>query len=49
MKKENIDKEIAYWNDVKRSAEGEIDNLEKALKFNKAVLEMAVSKIQNEA
>ncbi len=38
-------KEEAYWIEVKRSTAIQIDNLEKSLKFNKAILVMAENKI----
>ena len=37
-------KDEVFWNDVVKSAEVEIGAAEKALKFNKALLEMAKEK-----
>ena len=38
-------KEEAYWLNVKEKTEHEIETLESMLKFNKAILEMAIDKI----
>jgi hypothetical protein len=38
--------EEKYWLDVKETTEKDIANLEKMLKFNKAIVEMAQSKIK---
>ena len=37
-------KESAYWKEIIESTEKDIENLERMLKFNKAVLDMAVKK-----
>lgn len=37
-------KENAFWITVRKETETQIEQLEKALKFQKAILEMAISK-----
>ena len=41
-------KEEAYWEDVKLRTNADIENLEKQLKFLKAVLELSEKKIKDE-
>lgn len=51
MKKIDVkigNKEEAFWTNVKEKTEIEIEALERALKFNKAILEMANFKIETE-
>ena len=43
-----VSKEEAYWTQIKEKTEIEIETLEKMLKFNKAILEMAQVKIKSE-
>lgn len=45
---EIISKEEAYWRDIKEKTEREIETLEKMLKFNKGIKEMAIQKIKSE-
>ena len=39
-------KDEAYWLDIKNKTIKEIDTLENMLKFNKAILEMAIEKFK---
>lgn len=40
-------KDEAFWNDVKEKTEHQIEDLEKMLKFNKGILELCATKLQN--
>lgn len=41
-------KDEALWTDVKETTEAQIEGLEKSLKVNRAILEMAKKKIKEE-
>ena len=43
-----VSKEVNYWTEVKENSVKDIANLEKLLKFNKAIVEMATKKIKEE-
>lgn len=47
LKLKIVTEEQKFWTDVKETTEGEIKRLEKLLKFNKAVVEMANNFICN--
>jgi predicted nucleic-acid-binding protein len=38
-------KETAYWLDIEKKVKAETEGLEKALKFNKAILKMVGNKV----
>ena len=43
-----VSKEEAFWTDIKDKTEHEVGYLEKMLKFNNAILELALMKIAQE-
>ena len=45
---EFVSKEIAYWQEIREKTKQEIERLNKLLKFNLAILEMAEDKIEEE-
>ena len=41
-----VSEEYAYWDKVRENTKTEIENLEKMLKFNKAILDMCEEKLK---